>query len=83
MRPLTAPITGVEMSIINQPKVATEEIAFGSQISGKTKDVATLKSSRGGSQCVMYQSDNVVLGQRNAAIICRHFPSSLLLADIF
>lgn len=73
----------MEMSIITQPKVATEEIAFGSQISGKTEDVATFKSSQGGSQRVVYQSDSVVLGQRNTTIICRHFPSSLLLADIF
>lgn len=33
-------ITGMEMSIITQAKVAKEEIAFCSQISGKTKDMA-------------------------------------------
>lgn len=27
---VNSPITGMEMSIITQPKVATEEIAFGS-----------------------------------------------------
>lgn len=37
---VNSPITGKEMSIITLPKVATEEIVFGSQISGKTKDVA-------------------------------------------
>lgn len=33
-------ITGMEMSIITQAKVAKEEIVFCSQISGKTKDMA-------------------------------------------
>lgn len=56
MRLLTALITVMEMCIITQPKVATEEIAFGSQISYKNKNPKTLQHSHGGSQ---YWSHNV------------------------
>lgn len=44
------------MSIITLPKVATEEIAFGSQICRKTKDGAAFISLQGGLQ---HRSHNV------------------------
>lgn len=54
---VNSPITGMEMSIITQPKVATEEIVYGSPRSvANLKDMATFKSSQGGSQ---HRSHNV------------------------
>lgn len=74
---VNSPITGMEMSIITQPKVATEEIAFGSQISGENQKMwhhSDLHKEDLNTDHIMYQSDSVVLEQRDAAIICRHFP---------
>lgn len=47
---VNSPITGMEMCIVTQPKVATGKLLLAPQISGKSKDVATFKSSQAGSQ---------------------------------
>lgn len=75
-------ITGMEMSILIQPKVAAEKIDIWLPDQWQTK-IAWHHSKSSHRDLSTDQSENVVLGQRNTTIVCRHFSSPPLLADIF
>ena len=79
---VNSPITRVEMSIIIQPKVAAEEISWLPD-QWQTWQHSNLHKEDLNTDHIMYQSESVVLGQRNTTIICRLFssPSSLLLSS--